>query len=434
MFRPALSAIAVLPLVLALSFLFAPPLLAQPLSGRVVDAASGIPIADARITAGGTVADTDATGHFALDPGAGRQITVRAPGYWRSRLLAQGPLEVRLTRFEPRALYLSFWGAGHHGLRHAALQQLAAGQLNALVIDVKGDRGLLSYHSRLPLARAIGAQKTITLPRLRSWLAKLREQGIYTIARVVTFKDDRLAAAHPELAVHTADGEVWRDGEGLRWVDPFCRETWDYNIAVAREAAALGFDEVMFDYVRFPDTPGLRFHQPNEEAGRVAAISGFLGAARQALAPANVFTSAAIFGYVCWNRNDTAIGQQLESLAAQVDILAPMLYPSGFQHGLGDVHNPVARPYEIIARSLRRAQERSGLPASRFRPWLQAFRDYAFDHRRFTRQEIGAQVAASDLFGADGWMLWNAANVYGNLTDLPGPRLTAERAAAAGAS
>lgn len=396
--------------------------LGDPLVGRIFDQFTGKPIVGALITNGLHSAETDSEGHFSLpssDPD--RQIVVRASGYWRSFLMPQGPLEVGLQRFDPQALYLSFWGAGHNGLRSAALKQIEKTRLNALVIDVKGDLGMLSYRSRVPEARSNGAQKTITLPNLKSWLQELRQQGIYTIARVVVFKDDLLAQAHPEIAVRDRDGNVWRDGEGLRWVDPFSEKAQQYNLAIAKEAATLGFDEVMFDYIRFPDTSGLRYSQPSTQKGRVGAISGFLAKAKQELAGENVFTSAAIFGVACWNPNDTHIGQQLEALAPHVDILAPMLYPSGFQHGVEELTNPMEHPYEIIVRSLKEAQRRSGLSSERFRPWLQAFRDYAFDRRRFDADEIAAQVAASRAFGSNGWMLWNARNDYkriGPLRDL----------------
>jgi hypothetical protein len=163
----------------------------------------------------------------------------------------------------------------------------------------------------------------------------LKEKRIYTIARIVVFKDDLLALKMSDLAVKTQRGEVWRDRENLAWVDPFKKEAWDYNIQIAIEAAQNGFDEIQFDYVRFPDASELRFSMPNTEENRVKAISGFLMEAKKRLKPYNVFLSADIFGYVCWNLNDTFIGQKLEELIAHLDYLSPMLYPSGFQYNWG---------------------------------------------------------------------------------------------------
>jgi len=142
------------------------------------------------------------------------------------------------------------------------------------------------------------------------------------------------------------------------------------------------------------------------------AIAGFLAEARKRLIPYNVFLAADIFGYICWNRDDTGIGQRLEELAPHVDYLSPMLYPSGFQFGIPGYRNPVAHVDKIVALSLHQAARRTGLPPVRFRPWLQAFKDYAFDRRHFTASEIRAQIEAAEHFGAGGWMLWNPRNVY----------------------
>ena len=371
------------------------PLSCLAAEGRVLDAASGAPIAGASVTVGDTVVYTDEFGHFSV-VSAADTVAVRAPGYGRLAVpaaLPAVPLEVRLPPLRPKALYLSFYGAGNHALRQAALELIDRTELNALVLDVKGDRGLINHPGAVQLAQ-------------------LKARGIYLIARIVVFKDEPLADARPDLAVKTAAGAVWHDREGLAWTDPFRRETWDYNLAVAEEAAQLGFDEIQFDYLRFPDAPGLVYAEPNNERRRVAAITGFLAAARHRLAPYNVFLAVDVFGYVCWNLDDTHIGQRLADLALQVDYLSPMLYPSGFQFGIPGYANPVVHVQEIVNLSLARAARRTGLPGVRFRPWLQAFRDYAFDRRAFTGTEIRAQIDAAERFGSAGWMLWNPRNQY----------------------
>jgi hypothetical protein len=150
---------------------------------------------------------------------------------------------------------------------------------------------------------------------------------------------------------------------------------------------------------------------PNTEENRVKAISGFLMEAKERLKPYNVFLSADIFGYVCWNLNDTWIGQKLEDLVSNLDYVSPMLY-SVFQYGIPGYRIPVANPQEIVYLSLKRAQERTQLAPTRFRPWLQAFRDYAFDRRYFKEKEITDEVKAAVNFGSHGWMLWNPGNYY----------------------
>jgi hypothetical protein len=285
-------------------------------------------------------------------------------------------------------------------------------ELNALVIDVKGDRGMIPYRSSVPLAAEVGGQRIITVRDADGLFKSFKDKGIYMIARIVVFKDDLLATARPDLAVKTPAGELWRDREHLAWVDPFHKEIWNYNIQIAEEAAKLGFDEIQFDYVRFPDSHSPRFSQPSTEEGRVKAVSGFLQEARARLAPYNVFVSADIFGYVCWNLNDTDIGQKLDPIASAVDYLSPMLYPSGFQFGIPGFRNPVQNPYEIVYLTLKKAQERTKISPLRFRPWLQAFKDYAFDRRQFNGKELRDQISASEKFGSQGWMLWNPVNQY----------------------
>ena len=384
--------------------------------GQVIDSDSGKLIKGAMVTVGNDVTLTDENGKFTAQ-GQAATIGFRAYGYTRTTMPVPAspgwaPLNVGLKPIRPKALYLTNYGIGDRSLRGNALKLINETELNSLVIDVKGDRGMITYKSEIPLAGVIGAQKLVIVKDIKGLLDSLKERGIYTIARIVVFKDNVLGAARPDLAVKTAGGQQWRDREGIVWMDASKKEVWDYNIDIAEEAARNGFDEIQFDYVRFPDEKGPRFSIENTEANRVNAISGFLKEARRRLTPYNVFLSADIFGYVAWNLNDTMIGQRLDSIAASVDYLAPMLYPSGFQFGIPGYTNPVEHPYEIIARTLENARQRSGLPAVRFRPWLQGFRDYAFDKRTFAGPEIRTQINAAESFGAGGWMLWNPRNAY----------------------
>ncbi len=387
----------------------------QTVSGSVLDAATGKPIAGATLTFAGSAVSTDEEGAFRAS-GEGEVVGVRAPGYRRAEVtardLAGAGAAIRLEPFAPRALYLSFYGIATKSLRAPALRLIADTELNALVIDVKSDRGQVSYRSGVPLAARVGAQDFIAIEDVKTLLAQLRADGIYLIARIVAFKDDRLARARSDLAVKGPGGAPWRDGEGLAWSDPFQREVRDYNIDLAVEAASNGFDEIQFDYVRFPDAKQLVFAGPNTRETRVRQIEDFLAEARRRLIPYNVFLSADVFGYVCWNLDDTGIGQELEKLAPELDYLSPMLYPSSFQFGIPGYRNPVRHPYEVVYLSLSRAKARTHLPGSRFRPWLQAFRDYAYDRRPFGAAEIGEQIRGAEDAGSNGWMLWNPHNVY----------------------
>jgi hypothetical protein len=385
---------------------------------KVVDAATGRPIGDATVTLTDHQLRTDPTGAVQVDGNADR-VMARAPGYRAASLsapeLAKSVGVVRLTPFTPRALYLTVYGVGSKSLREGALALVRSGSVNALVIDLKGDRGIVPYPSAAAAIAGPAARKLTTIPNLPALAADLHRQGVYLIARIVTFKDDPLAGARPDLAIRRGDGALFRDREGLAWVDPFRAEVRAYNVSLAVEAARAGFDEIQFDYMRFPDSSArLKLSEPSTVASRTRAIVALLSEARDRLAPYNVFLAADVFGYVCWNRDDTGIGQQLEAVMPQLDYLSPMLYPSGFSWGIPGVRNPVANAYAIVRQSLAEAQSRVKGSPKRFRPWLQAFKDYAFDRRVFDAVEVAEQIRAANDFGSDGWMLWNARNTYNN--------------------
>ena len=388
---------------------------AKAYDGKVIDAQTKAPIAGALVTLSDQQARADKDGVFHLE-GAGETLKLRAPGYGRRELatseLSGSPAEIALTPFKVKALYLSSYGLASKKLREAAKEAIKLNDMNALVIDVKGDRGFIPFKVDIPLADEVGAQKTILFKDMKAIVDSLTEQGLYLIARIVVFKDDPLAAAKPQWAVKTRGGGVFRDREKLRWTDPFNQEVWDYNIAIAKAAAAVGFDEVQFDYVRFPDNRAVGFAKPANQNSRTEAITGFLKAAHRALTPYNVMVAADIFGYVMWNLDDTGIGQKIDAALDAVDVVCPMLYPSGYQFGIPSYKNPVQNTYEIVYLSLKRAQERTGASSLRFRPWLQAFRDYAFRGGDFTEDRMRIQIKASDTFGANGWMFWNPRNVY----------------------
>lgn len=391
------------------------PATSWPYQGTVKDAETGQPIAAAVVTLGAKAVRTDKQGFFRLE-GDGETLRLRAAGYQKSDIptsgLAKGPVEIGLMPFSVKALYLTVYGAASPTLRNAALETIARNQMNALVIDVKGDRGFIPFAVDLPLAQAIGAQHTRLIKDIKALVSGLKEKKLYLIARIVVFKDDLLAKAEPELAVRAKGGGFYTDSEHLRWVDPFKPAVWDYNIAIAKAAAELGFDEIQFDYVRFPDSRRGVFAERATEDNRTRAITHFLESAYHELTPYNVTVAADIFGYVPWNSNDTDIGQKIIPIAETVDVISPMLYPSGFHLGIPKYRNPVQNTYQIVYLTLKRARERTGISPLRFRPWLQAFRDYAFRGGDFKEQRMHTQIKAAEDFGASGWMFWNPRNVY----------------------
>ncbi|MGQ9687492.1 MAG: putative glycoside hydrolase [Desulfobaccales bacterium] len=385
------------------------------ITGKVVDATTKKPIADAPVTLGDRQVRTDQEGAFRIE-GSGKILKLRAAGYKRrevplSDLQGANP-EITLDPFRVKALYLSVYGSASKNLRAAALEALERNQMNALVIDIKGDRGLIPFKVDLPLAEEAGAQKTILFKDYPAFIKSLKEKNLYLIARIVVFKDDPLAAAKPQWAVKTKGGGVFYDRERLRWIDAFHTEAWDYYLSLAKIGAELGFDEIQFDYVRFPDSPKVSLARPSTVESRTKAITGFLEAAYKALITYNVFVAADIFGYVPWNSHDTDIGQQIVPITKAVDIVSLMVYPSGYHLGIPKYRNPVQHPYEIVYLTHKRALERTQVSPLRFRPWLQAFRDYAFRGGDFTEERMRIQIKAANDFGASGFMFWNPRNVY----------------------
>src|SRR5262249_15665751 len=202
-------------------------------------------------------------------------VIVKAPGYEKVTLLP-GPvqnLEVSLKPHAVKAAYLTYFGVSDRGIRGRVLALVARTELNAVVIDIKGDRGWIPYRTEVEAALAAGAQGPVMMKDFEGLIADLKANGVYTIARIVTFKDNVLAKHRPDLAIiDTRTGRPWMDNEKLAWVDPFQEEVWSYNIAIAKEAVRKGFDEIQFDYVRFPTDGRLaaaRYSRPNTKQTRL---------------------------------------------------------------------------------------------------------------------------------------------------------------------
>src|SRR2546427_2207371 len=396
-----------------------PPRVTWPklVGGQILDA-SRAPLEGASVVIGGVEHRTDAEGRFTVEghpPDA--SLLVKRPGFSKAVVPpTRDAIEVVMKPQVVKAAYLTYFGVGDKGIRGRVLELAARTELNAVVIDVKGDRGWILYRTEVPEALAVGAQGPGTLKDFDGLMADLKARGLYTIARIVTFKDNILANSRPDLAIiDTRTGKPWIDNEKLAWVDPFREEVWRYNVAIAPEAAKRGFDEIQFDYVRFPTDGKLgaaKYASPNNKETRLPAIAGFLGLARRELGPLGVYVAADVFGYTAFNENDTDIGQRIEELAPHLDYFCPMVYPSGYQMGIPGFRNPVQNPYEVVRESVRLIQQRGSHTRVRVRPWIQDFRDYAFDRRIFGVTEIRAQIKGADDAGAVGWMLWNPPNDY----------------------
>ncbi|MFW5947240.1 MAG: putative glycoside hydrolase [Gemmatimonadota bacterium] len=330
--------------------------------------------------------------------------------------VAAAPVPDSLRVPEPaavRGIYVGSWSVGARR-RLATLLALAdATEINTFVIDVKDVTGEVSHATEVPLAVQLEAARDRRIGDLRAVLDTLRAHGIYPIARIVVFKDPLLATARPEWSVRREDGSPWVDDRGVRWVDAFNRRVWDYNIELAREAMALGFGEIQWDYVRFPDVPAGYDVEPVYPArdGRTMAdaIREFLTRARERL-PDGTLT-ADVFGITTTSRRDVGIGQVWESMADRVNVLLPMVYPSHYPPGMWGFPNPNAAPYQVVRRALDDAVERSLMVdgAADIRPWLQAF---SLGEPEYGPRHIRAQIDAVYDAGLSGWLLWDPAVDY----------------------
>lgn len=310
---------------------------------------------------------------------------------------------------EVRGIYATGWMAGSGKWFPRLVKFVGDTQVNTMVIDVKDDEGTLSYHSRVALAHALGADaQKIKDPQ--TMMQVLRENNIWPIARIVVFKDPFLARKRPELAVRSKAGGLWRDRKGMMWVDPNCREIWEYNVAIAKEAAAMGFQEIQFDYVRFASDGRISdcLYPYGDSTKKEDVISGFLAFAQKRLKPLGIKVSADIFGLVTSARDDLGIGQLLEKVARNVDIISPMVYPSHYARGSFGLANPDLHPYETVYQGLTDARERLAGMKVMIRPWLQ---DFSLGNP-YGREQIQAQIKAVYDAGLREWIFWNPSNHY----------------------
>ncbi len=393
------------------------------LQGVVRDGSTGTPIPEVVVQVGERLFHTDANGGYYLtDLPAQAVLTFSALGFKdfqvtlpRSTILdvALEPVKPGGATIQAKGIYIAFGLLAFGEKVETLLDMVARTELNAIVVDIKGDSGGLAYHSQNPLAIEIGAEQK-GLMGVEELLGLCQEREIYTIARLVVFKDSVLAQGRADWAVKRPDGTLFADGKGSLWVDPLREEVWEYNIAIAREVAALGFDELQFDYIRFPtdgETGSLVYSQPSTEESRYGAIRDFMARLEGALEPFGVFTSADIFGLTAWQDHEANIGQMIENVAPHVDYLSPMLYPSTFTPGLLQWEvgkRPSEYPYEVVYESLMRIKGRTDKP---LRPWLQHYADYQY-HLPFGLEEYRAQKQAAYDAGANGWLFWNASGIY----------------------
>lgn len=392
----------------------------QPGTGDIegtVLSATGDPLRGARITDGKTLVITGKDGLFTMDRAklaANASLTITASGYADQTVAAadvSAPLEIALETQPVNAIYMNPNISTTEADVDRLIEIIDTTDANAIVIDIKEE--LIFYDSKVEFFVDAGTVRPII--DLRALLKKFRDHDIYTIARLVVFKDSLVAENQPDLAVlNNQTGDLWRDMNGVSWVNPMEPVLWEANSDLAVEAAELGFDEIQYDYVRFPtdgDLSTTDFGMENTQENRENAIHGLLKMTREKLLPTGAKLSADVFGYTLLVDDDLGIGQNFIKMAEYVDYLSPMVYPSHFPNGSIDVDgHPNDFPYETIEVSMRKGREKLDGTAAQIRPWLQDFS--FFDLMPYGDDEVRAQIDASEDVGTSGWMLWDPNNEY----------------------
>lgn len=314
-----------------------------------------------------------------------------------------------LPEFHVRGIYVTGWVAGTEEKMQELIELVDKTVLNAMVIDVKDQQGFLSYNSSVKLVKEIGANRN-KIKNIKGLLNRLHNKGIYTIARLAIFKDALLAKSRPDLALPIWDPYQKKVIYSKSWVDPSKKEVWDYNVLLAREAVELGFDEIQFDYIRYPamaKSPLEAILKENKTKSEI--INSFAAYARDKLADLNVPISIDVFGLTTTVKDDLGIGQNFAQLTDIIKIISPMVYPSHYAAGSYGIEIPASQPYQIIYKSLVDARKKViNKKNVIIRPWLQ---DFSLGYQ-YSFQEVIDQIRAAESLDINEWLLWNPQSKY----------------------
>lgn len=363
---------------------------------------------------------------------------LRLPGSEKpDEVIASAPQVPHLaTPGAVKAIYMSSWVAGTPSFRDKLVKIADETEVNAIVIDIKDYTGKIAFPVKDPLLVASGAAEN-RVPDMEAFVKTLHDKNIYVIGRIAVFQDPYYVGKHPELAIkRLSDGGVWKDHKGLPFIDVGSRPYWDYIVALAKESHAMGFDEINFDYIRYPSDGNMRDIKIGSVAGatKPEVLESFFKYLHDQLAPEGIVMSADLFGMVTTNYDDLNIGQQLERALPYFDYIAPMVYPSHYPPTFNGWADPNDHPAELIKFVMDSAVRRTvatttpvptigaervastspqlytkpAFSPQKMRPWLQDF-DYGGD---YGPAEVRGQIDATYAAGLTSWMLWDPANKY----------------------
>ena len=319
-----------------------------------------------------------------------------------------------------KEIYLTLYSAGGERLPKL-IEMTKRTKINSFVIDVKDDNGNMLFKTAAADKFVPKANNSVPVKDIKALMTKLKENNVYTIARIVCFKDPNYAKAYPNRIITRKDtGAAFTNADKLTWVTAYDRNLWEYNVAVAKEAAAAGFNEIQFDYVRFPASNGgkldksLNYGNEKNET-KPQAIQEYLKYARKELASSNVYISADIYGLVGSVEDDMGLGQYWEAVSNVVDYVCPMMYPSHYGNGTYGLSVPDAYPYETVYNSTKDSVKRNKniKTPSMIRPWIQDFTAaWVRGHIGYGETQLRQQIKALEENGVEEYLLWNAGNRY----------------------
>jgi len=319
-----------------------------------------------------------------------------------------------------KAVYMTSWVAGSRDIRERLISLVDDTEVNSIVIDIKDYSGHIAFEVHDPVLQNIGAEE-VRIPSIKEFIGYLHDKDIYVIGRITVFQDPFYANTRLNTAVKKeSDKTIWEDYKGLSFVDVGAKEYWDYIVALSKESYDVGFDELNFDYIRFPSDGNMKdiYYPFSEEIvnadpdlGKAKALRSFFEYLHTELSDVGVITSADLFGMTSTNKDDLNIGQILEYAEPYFDYLSPMVYPSHYPKGFNGYQNVNNYSYEIVKYSMDAAVERmvaASTSPQKIRPWLQDF-DYPVP---YTTEMVRAQKKAVYDAGLTSWMLWDPSNVY----------------------
>lgn len=308
-----------------------------------------------------------------------------------------------------KALYLTSWVAGSQTLRKETVSIAENSEINSLVIDIKDYSGNIAFKTKNPdLYFAVENR----MPDIKEFIEYLHSKNIYVIGRIAVFQDPLMAKKIPEIAVKRKSdhSQIWKDRKGIAWVDVGAKKYWEYIVSVGKEAYYQGFDELNFDYVRFPSDGDMSdtFYPESDGLDKPTVLKEFFGYLHQAFAGTGITISADLFGMTSTNYDDLGIGQVLENALPYFDAIAPMVYPSHYPSGFMNFKNPAEHPYDVVKYAMDTAYSRASTSIAIIRPWLQDFNLGA----TYNESMIRAQKKAVYDAGLTSWMMWNASSRY----------------------